>query len=130
MNTFVDPLIIKFIEDNNLNKRYTTAQNIINKYPNMIPIIIGRGELKTTPMITKFKYLVPRDSLMGNLVVQIRKQLSKDGLLHDKTGLFFFINNEKLIPNTSSMEELYNKYKSDDGFLYITYMRENTFGNF
>ena len=27
-----------------------------------------------------------------------------------------------------TMESVYNKYKSDDGFLYINYYAQNTFG--
>ena len=54
----------------------------------------------------------------------IRKRLK---LTSDKS-IYLFIN-EKIIPTTSALlGEIYEKYKDEDGFLYISYGGESTFG--
>ena len=41
--------------------------------------------------------------------------------------LYLFVNGN--LPTTSEqMNNIYDKYKSEDGFLYVTYSGENTFG--
>lgn len=125
MSKFVDPLIINYIQDNNLHRRSEVVNELLCKYPTRIPVIIGRGEIKRTPPIKKYKFLVPRELSLGNLIVQARKEISN---IDEKVALFFFVSNGILPPVSSSMADLYFKYKSDDGFLYITYMVENTFG--
>jgi hypothetical protein len=44
-----------------------------------------------------------------------------------KKSLYFFVNNKSLIAN-SFMDQVYNKYRDEDGFLYIYVCAENTFG--
>ena len=44
-----------------------------------------------------------------------------------ETAIFLFINN-MVTTNHSSVGTVYEDYKSEDGFLYITYAGENTFG--
>mgnify|MGYP003316848333 CR=1 FL=1 len=39
-----------------------------------------------------------------------------------------FINNKSLLQNTTLMETVYHNYRNEDGFLYISYSGENTFG--
>lgn len=47
--------------------------------------------------------------------------------MNSSMGLFLFTNG--IIPsNTESMGFIYNKYKDNDGYLYINYAFENTFG--
>ena len=41
--------------------------------------------------------------------------------------LFIFIN-ETMPPISENMSLVYNKHEDEDGFLYITYSGENTFG--
>ena len=66
------------------------------------------------------------DSLKLNLsqfIYTIRKRIK----LEASEALFFFIDNT--VPkNSAPIGELYNLHKDKDGFLYITYNSENTFG--
>lgn len=105
--------------------RFEEAKRVLNKYPDRIPIICERS-LKSTsdcPFIDKRKYLVPRDLTMGQFLYVIRKRLR---LLPEK-ALFLFVNGT--IPSTTSLiNELYNRHRDDDGYLYISYSQENTFG--
>ena len=42
-------------------------------------------------------------------------------------ALFVFIN-DRIPPTSASLKEIYDEHKDEDGFLYMTYAGENTFG--
>ena len=57
----------------------------------------------------------------------IRKQIETTNINQSGYGLFLFTNG--IIPSiVEKMGNVYNKYKDDDGYLYINYAFENTFG--
>jgi len=105
--------------------RFDEASRVIYKYPDRIPIICERS-LKANadcPIIDKRKYLVPRDLTMGQFLYVIRKRLK----LNPEKAIFLIVNDT--IPATSSrIDEIYNRHKDADGYLYISYSQENTFG--
>ena len=100
--------------------------------------------LLTTNFLLPNRFLVPADITVGKFVYEIRKHMK----LSPEKAIFLFVNNVlpptgKNIPpfaaNTNPhdtpplstaelMSHIYNKYKDADGFLYITYSGENTFG--
>jgi len=105
-------------------ERKTESFNIMNRYPDRIPIICEKNaKCKNAHEIDKIKYLVPNDLTVGHFMYVIRKRIK----LNPDQGIFLFINNS--IPSTTILLSfLYSIYKEDDGFLYITYSTENTFG--
>ena len=108
-----------------LEKRLQESRRIRNKYPNRIPIIIERdSRSKDVPQIDKKKYLVPDDLILGQFMFIIRKRVK----LSSYKSIYLFINNSVLLSFNQLMINLYNSYKSEDGFLYIKYAGENTFG--
>ena len=100
------------------------SQRVLAKYPDRCPIICSRGNTNV-PEIDKVKYLAPKDITLGQFTYVIRKRIK----LPPETGLFLFINNKSLIQNTALMENVYRNYRNEDGFLYISYSGENTFGD-
>ena len=106
--------------------RKQEAQRIFIKFPGRIPIIVERAisAAKTMPLIDKQKFLVPADLTLGQFTFVIRKRME----LSSEKALFLFVNNT--LPTTGSlMREVYAKnYDQEDGFLYVTYCGENTFG--
>jgi GABA(A) receptor-associated protein len=116
---------MSFKNTNSFNDRKNETSTVLLKYPDKIPVICEKSVYasKDCPDIDKKKYLVPFDLTIGQFVYVIRKRLK---LLPDKS-IFIFING--FIPATSSLlYNIYNNNKDDDGFLYITYTLENTFG--
>ena len=75
--------------------------------------------------IDKKKYLVPQDLTVGQFVYIIRKRIK----LSPEKAIYLFINNI-LPPTAALMSSIYEDQKDEDGFLYITYSGENTFGNY
>ena len=115
-----------FRETHSFETRATESSRIREKFPGRIPIIVERSPRadKTMPAIDKNKFLVPADLTLGQFVYVIRKRMN---LPSDK-ALFVFMSNS--LPTTGSlMRELFHGYRNDDGFLYMEYCGESTFGS-
>ncbi|DBA73692.1 TPA: Autophagy- protein 8C-like [Trebouxia sp. C0005] len=104
-------------------KRQAEAQRIRDKYPDRIPVIVEKAERSEIPDIDKKKYLVPGDLTVGQFVYVIRKRIK----VSPEKAIFMFVKNV-LPPTAALMSEVYDDHKDEDGFLYITYSGENTFG--
>ena len=106
-------------------KRLDESTRIREKYPERIPIICEKwGNDDDVPDIDRKKYLVPNDLSIANFMYVIRKRLK---LSSDK-GIYLFVN-DHVMPTTSALlSQYYEDYKDDDGFLYISYSGESTFG--
>lgn len=86
-------------------------------------VICEKAEKSDIPQIDKKKYLVPADLSVGQFVYVIRKRIKLDS----EKALFVFVNN--ILPLTAAtMSSVYAEHKDEDGFLYMTYSGENTFG--
>ncbi len=115
---------ISFIDKFTFKERHDESFRIIGKFPDRIPIICERNiYVKNCPDIDKHKYLVPCDITVGQFMQVIRKRIK----LPPKDALFLFINNQIFSAGTS-MGSIYDTNKNLDGFLYITYSKESTFG--
>ena len=106
-----------------LENRIKESTNIRKKYPDRIPVIVEKKENSKIIDIDKTKFLVPYDLTLSQFVYVIRKRMK----LPPEIAIFVFINNT--IPMQSSlMSSLYDDMKDQDGFLYLTYSGESTFG--
>lgn len=113
----------RFKEQHPFEKRKAEAARIRLKYPDRIPVISEKAEKSEIPDIDKKKYLVPADLTMGQFVYVIRKRIK---LLPD-AAIFIFVNNT-LPPAAALMAQVYKEHADEDGFLYVTYSGESTFG--
>jgi GABA(A) receptor-associated protein len=118
-------MYISFKLKHSLHNRYNESHKILEKYPDRVPIICERSLSATRdcPYIDKNKYLVPRDLTIGQFIYVIRRRMR----LQPEKALFLFMNGI-IPPATSMLGDLYEYYKENDGFIYITYSLENTFG--
>ncbi|KAF3793502.1 Autophagy-related protein 8A [Nymphaea thermarum] len=133
-----------------LERRKTESTRIREKYPERIPVIVEKADRTDIPDIDKKKYLVPADLTVGQLVYVIRKRIK----LSPEKAIFIFVKN--VLPPTGKrklrvnynllsfsrwiiansvaftgamMSAIYEEHKDEDGFLYMTYSGENTFGS-
>jgi GABA(A) receptor-associated protein len=95
------------------------------KYYDRVPVIIKPGN-SHTPEIEKFKYLVPKHITVAEFVTSIRKLIR----VRSYQALFIFVKDGVLPMGKSTMLEVYDENHDEDGFLYVTYSLENTFGHF
>ncbi len=109
-------------KDNNFEYRLNESKRIIEKNPDKIPIIIEKSD-NCEFQIDKTKYLVPSDFKIQQLIYVIRKRIK----IKDSETIFIYINN--ILPKSNTcIGEIYEDNKDEDGFLYINYSKENTFG--
>jgi len=105
--------------------RAEEARSIRFKYPTRVPVIVERASRCTSvPTIDKSKFLVPSDLTVGQFVYTIRKRIS----LPPEKAIFVFVNGTTLPPTSAMMASIDESYKNKDGFLYMTYTGEATFG--
>ncbi|KAH0986971.1 hypothetical protein GBA52_014148 [Prunus armeniaca] len=104
-------------------RRQAEAARIREKYPDRIPVIVEKAERSDIPDIDKKKYLVPADLTVGQFVYVVRKRIK----LSAEKAIFIFVKNI-LPPTAAMMSAIYEENKDEDGFLYMTYSGENTFG--
>lgn len=107
-----------------LAKRKLFSAKLLCNYPDKVPVIVDRGT-SDSPAIAKHKYLIDSCNELVYLILTIRKQV----LVPKEDALFFFTESHKSIPMTMLMGNLHATHKNPDGFLYIFYTRESTFGS-
>ena len=106
------------------DERIKESKNIMEKYPDRLPIIVQRyKKCKNIKDINKNKFLVPKDMSMSQFVYIIRKRIE----LSPEQALFVLVNGN-LIPSKYIISNIYENGKDKDGFLYMYYSGENTFG--
>ena len=116
---------MKFKSEISFDKRLEESMRVRTKYPDRIPIICEKIEGKNVdiPTIDKKKYLVPNDLTIGQFLYVVRNRIK----LPPEKAVFLFIRGT--IPaSTILVSQIYESKKDKDGFLYIEYSGENTFG--
>tara|TARA_B100000161_G_C33466961_1_gene376167 strand:- start:260 stop:616 length:357 start_codon:yes stop_codon:yes gene_type:complete len=115
---------VQFKKEFPLEKRLSESKRILEKYDSRVPIIVTPFKKCTLPNIDKNKYLVPNDLTVGQFLYVIRKRIKLDAA----QSVFMYVNDSVLPPTSATMISLYRDYKDEDGFLYMSYCGENTFG--
>ncbi|KAF9689499.1 hypothetical protein SADUNF_Sadunf01G0098400 [Salix dunnii] len=103
-----------FKQEHDLEKRRAEAARIREKYPDRIPV--------TEP--ENCRYLVPADLTGAQFIYVILKRIR----LSAEKAIFIFVDNV-LPPTAVIMCAIYEEKKDEDGFLYVTYSGENSFGS-
>jgi len=102
--------------------RTKESAKIKTKYPDRIPVIAAFDK-KSNIVLQQNKFLVPKDITMSQFIYVLRRRIK----IEPYQALYCFINNT--IPTSSNtMDMIYESLKEQDGFLYIYFSLENTFG--
>jgi GABA(A) receptor-associated protein len=101
------------------------ASQILQKHPDRIPCIVNRSQRSTLPDIDKHNFLVPRDLTMGQFMYIIRKRIK---LPESMSLLLMSSKNNSMFTQEITMGMVYEQHRHPDGFLYLIYTGENTFG--
>lgn len=113
-----------FIQQYDFETRQKESESVLSKYPERVPIIVEKSiHCSDIEDIDKNKFLAPRDISFGQFQFNIRKRLK----LSPEKSFFLFTDNN-ILSNTQNIASCYEQYKKKDGFMYITYDSENTFG--
>ena len=105
--------------------RFNECERIRSKYPDRVPVIVERtknsDELNE---IDKKKFLIPADLTVGQFVYVIRRRIS----LPAEQALFIMLDNHILPTSSELISVVWKNHKDKDGYLYVKYSGENTFG--
>jgi GABA(A) receptor-associated protein len=120
--------VSKYKEEVDFDTRCQESRRVKTKYPGRIPIVVekyhGWTNGDSIPDINKKKFLVKENFTMGHLMYLIRDNIN----IRSDQQLFLFCGKNELPPSASSMANIYDQYKDEDGFLYIFYAGESSFG--
>ena len=107
-----------------LSKRREQSARLLSKFAPKLPVIVERARTRD-PAIDKSKFLIDPHVTMAELLAIIRKRVQ----IQPSEGVYLFVNNE-LAPTNATVFEIYHRSQqiNPDGFLYVTYCLENTFG--
>ena len=124
--------IESLINNENLEERQKTLeerkeeyQKVMQTNPGKIAIICEKDPRSRIADIEKSKYLVKNDISLNQFNLMIRNRLK----IGKEEALFLLVNGKKSLTGDDSMQDVYNKFKSEDGFLYIAYASEVVWGN-
>jgi GABA(A) receptor-associated protein len=106
-------------------KRKKESTHILTKYPDKVGIIVQKSTRCYEDIeLDKQKFLVPRNITMGQFLFIIRKRLK----LRAEKAIYMFTENTTIPPTSFLISNIYNQNVNEDGFLYMYYTSESTFG--
>jgi GABA(A) receptor-associated protein len=115
----------KYMTERSLEQRMDESRKILARYRDRLPVICElHHNCKSLPEIDKRKFLVPRDLQVCQFLYVIRKRLS----ISSAQAIFLMTAKGSLPLSSQTIGSLYSTEHDLDGFLYIFYTGENTFG--
>ena len=108
-------------------ERLQNSSKLIEKNKGQIPVICEKDEKSNMKALIKTKYLIKKEITVDQFIGTLRKKLQLDS----NDALFLLANcknNKYAIVGTESLGSIYDKYKDEDGFLYIIYSNEKIWG--
>ena len=116
----------KFKSDKTFEERLSESVKVLSKHPDRVPVICER-ETSCTSLeeLDKRKYLVARDLTVGQFIYVLRKRMA----LNAAQAVFLFTDAGSIPSSTHELQHIYSDHADTDGFLYLCYSGENTFGS-
>ena len=99
--------------------RKDLADRVLQRFHDRVPVYLGRHPTCTIEL-ENYKYLAPIELTLNQMRLKIKY---KKDLAPDRT--LFFYSKERLMPIELSVGNIYDRYKDDDGFLYLIYCDES-----
>jgi GABA(A) receptor-associated protein len=114
-----------FQQSLDFESRLEESKRICAKFPDRIPVVVERS--KSSPTLQQVhnpKFLAPKELTVGKFMFIIKRRLK----MNSEQSLYLLAKDTFLINSSSLLCSVFDQHKDKDGFLYITYSVENTFG--
>lgn len=111
-------------------KRAELCARMVSTFPDRVPVLVQRVQRRDNPMpdITKHKFLVPKDVTVNEFLWALRVRYMPP----IKKGMAFNwhvgMRHMAFVPSSDPIQRMHDQHKSADGFLYVTFSAEPTFG--
>jgi microtubule-associated protein 1 light chain len=79
---------------------------------------------RNLPKLDRNKFLVPQELTMSQFVTIIRNRME----LNENQAFYLLIDDKGIASMSMTLAEIYDKKKSNDGFLYMSYASQEMFG--
>ena len=113
-----------FKAEHDLEKRRQESASVRQRYPDRVPIIVERAAGSKVAEIDKKKFLVPQDLTVGQFCYVVRRRIK----LEPEQALYLMTESGTMPATGSLVSQLFSEHTDEDGFLYLVYAGENTFG--
>lgn len=104
-----------------IQQRKKKAENYKKNAPDKIPIVLKNKN--TSFQLKNIKYLIPKKYKILNLLKVIKKQNK-----FNAEDSLYVSNNNKILNNNICIQELYDRSKNEDNFLYLEVTNMPAFG--
>ena len=107
-------------------RRRSLCEKLRDLHPDRLPLILVRVQGSAAPHAQRSKLLVPGEYTMGQVLLQVRQTL--EPRLQPHEAIYLFVGKGVLVPTSETVQAVFERFKDEDGFLYVHYGGENTFG--
>ena len=108
-----------------VNQRKKMSENILQSYPDKIPIICEKDPNAKFNGLDKTKFIIDKDIMVSQLIENLSKKIE----IGEKESLFLLVNGKYVITGNTILGDIYKKYADkEDGFLYIVYTSKEIWG--
>ena len=104
--------------------RKKESEDIKDKNPNSIPVICEKAPKSKIKEIDKTKFLIKKTLTLQQFISILKKKLD----LTSNDAIFLLVKEKYALAENETFEKIYDKYKDEDGFLYIYYASEQVWG--
>ncbi|KRX05593.1 hypothetical protein PPERSA_12771 [Pseudocohnilembus persalinus] len=116
----------KIHKERPFNERKDEAEKYIRKHPGFIPIVVERNKKSKLPEVNfKNKYLLPGSFKLIQLNQILRTYIKE---IKKEEALYIYANGTALLTANQELETIYHNYKDEDGYLYLEYLEQQSFG--
>ena len=125
-----------YSQQHSLQKRIEHSTFISAKFPERVPLIVQPKPHSSSTWLKNSKILAPKTSTIGALLCHVRETIPLDA----QCGLYYMVDTSKkeispflnqqyqIIGGNDLVGHLYTQFVKPDGFCYIYYAAESTFG--
>lgn len=118
----------KYRLTHSLEERKQESEGVLKKFPGKIPCIMEKDPSSKFENFdedkVKKKYLFTADTTAEQLIALLKSNLKLD----PTSALFVTIEGKIALAGMSSMGDIYDMHKNEDGFLYICYSSQQCWG--